>query len=243
MAKEIKAIETEYNGYRFRSRLEARWALFFDKAGIQYEYELEGFELSEGVRYLPDFYLPEYLIYVEVKPEHAIAFAFDKDAVLKNEKDENKIRKFASEALTAGQSLFVTNGDPYNTLYHWGIVLTKVVCVKLVAEALEIEDVKVENCGDCKNCQEIFNSVMRGVLIPKEVLMNHAESIISEIKSNDYILCVGWEENCALMPIITNCALKPDRFELEDLKNSSFAGFYMAALNARSARFEYGEKG
>ena len=25
---EIKAIETEYNGYKFRSRLEARWARF-----------------------------------------------------------------------------------------------------------------------------------------------------------------------------------------------------------------------
>jgi hypothetical protein len=25
-----KAIETHYKGYRFRSRLEARWAVFFD---------------------------------------------------------------------------------------------------------------------------------------------------------------------------------------------------------------------
>lgn len=29
MAENIKAIETEYKGYRFRSRLEARWAVFF----------------------------------------------------------------------------------------------------------------------------------------------------------------------------------------------------------------------
>lgn len=62
----IKAIETEYNGYRFRSRLEARWAVFFDAAGIEYEYEPEGFELSCG-RYLPDFYLPWFKCYVEVK--------------------------------------------------------------------------------------------------------------------------------------------------------------------------------
>ena len=27
---DIKAIETYYKGYRFRSRLEARWAVFFD---------------------------------------------------------------------------------------------------------------------------------------------------------------------------------------------------------------------
>lgn len=52
---EIKAIETEYNGYRFRSRLEARWAVFFDSLGVKYEYEPEGFILPSGKRYLPDF--------------------------------------------------------------------------------------------------------------------------------------------------------------------------------------------
>lgn len=65
---EYKAIETHYNGYRFRSRLEARWAVFFDHAHIKYEYEPQGFELEDGTRYLPDFYLPEYDYYVEVKP-------------------------------------------------------------------------------------------------------------------------------------------------------------------------------
>ena len=64
----IKAIETEYNGYKFRSRLEARWAVFFDAAGIEYEYEPEGFELSDGTKYLPDFYLPWFKCYVEIKP-------------------------------------------------------------------------------------------------------------------------------------------------------------------------------
>lgn len=62
----IKAIETSYNGYRFRSRAEARWAVFFDTAGIRYRYELEGFELPCG-RYLPDFYLPDLDYWFEVK--------------------------------------------------------------------------------------------------------------------------------------------------------------------------------
>lgn len=52
----IKAIETRYAGCRFRSRLEARWAVFFNTLGIRWEYEPEGFELPSG-RYLPDFYL------------------------------------------------------------------------------------------------------------------------------------------------------------------------------------------
>ena len=68
----IKAIETEYNGYRFRSRLEARWAVFFDALDVRYEYEPEGFELPDG-RYLPDFYLPEFRTYIEIKPfDHSV---------------------------------------------------------------------------------------------------------------------------------------------------------------------------
>lgn len=65
--EKIKPIETEYNGYRFRSRLEARWAVFFDAIHMEYVYEPEGFELSKGERYLPDFYLPSIDYYVEVK--------------------------------------------------------------------------------------------------------------------------------------------------------------------------------
>jgi len=51
----IKPIETVYKGYRFRSRLEARWAVFFDSLGVKYEYEPEGFRCSDGSAYLPDF--------------------------------------------------------------------------------------------------------------------------------------------------------------------------------------------
>ena len=77
----MKAIETIYNGYRFRSRLEARWAVFFDAAGIRYEYEPEGFECKpfgeKTYRYLPDFYLPDFKVYAEVKPnkEHLLTDA------------------------------------------------------------------------------------------------------------------------------------------------------------------------
>jgi hypothetical protein len=62
-----KPIETFYNGYRFRSRLEARWAVFFDAVGLKYLYEHEGFDL-DGDWYLPDFYLTDWDCYVEIKP-------------------------------------------------------------------------------------------------------------------------------------------------------------------------------
>ena len=67
----IKPIETKYKGYFFRSRLEARWAVFFDALGIKFEYESEGYDLGDGVWYLPDFYFPNGLFgvdYAEVKP-------------------------------------------------------------------------------------------------------------------------------------------------------------------------------
>lgn len=85
---DIKPIETVYNGYRFRSRLEARWAVFFDAIGAEYEYEPEGYELPDGTRYLPDFLLKHVLgrgtsnIFVEVK------------GVL-TENDLRKIKKFS----------------------------------------------------------------------------------------------------------------------------------------------------
>jgi len=60
------AIPTEYNGIRFRSRLEARWAVFYDSLQIDYIYEEEGFALK-NVWYLPDFYLPAQDCYIEVK--------------------------------------------------------------------------------------------------------------------------------------------------------------------------------
>lgn len=62
------AIETEYKGYRFRSRTEARWAVFFDTLGIRWEYELQGYRVGvRQVKYLPDFYMPEWDKFVEIK--------------------------------------------------------------------------------------------------------------------------------------------------------------------------------
>jgi hypothetical protein len=53
---EIKPIETSYQGCRFRSRLEARWAVFFDAMGIAWQYEPQGYVVN-GIPYLPDFLL------------------------------------------------------------------------------------------------------------------------------------------------------------------------------------------
>lgn len=70
----MKPIETAYKGYRFRSRLEARWAICLDALGWSWEYELEGFDLGGGDLYLPDFALlggechQAVQCWIEVKP-------------------------------------------------------------------------------------------------------------------------------------------------------------------------------
>ena len=98
-------IETEYNGYRFRSRLEARWAVFFDAVSINYEYEPEGYNLPNGTRYLPDFYLPDFNIFVEVKASR--------------DKDDGKARDFAIAASGFGEDaicggILICYGQPYD---------------------------------------------------------------------------------------------------------------------------------
>lgn len=60
-------IPTKHNGILFRSRTEARWSVFFQQAGIECDYEPDGFETGAG-RYLPDFFLPTIGYWFEVKP-------------------------------------------------------------------------------------------------------------------------------------------------------------------------------
>lgn len=100
----IKAIETRYKGYRFRSRLEARWAVFLDAMGVDYEYELEGFDLGD-FWYLPDFYLPEHECWIEIKGKPP------------SEYDLKKIATFCLKSEEGEVHVFV--GDPYRTVYSY----------------------------------------------------------------------------------------------------------------------------
>lgn len=74
----MQAIQTEYNGYKFRSRLEARWAVFFDMLKVRYQYEPEGYVLEDGKKYLPDFYLNDFDTYVEIKSDPMMLTDYDK---------------------------------------------------------------------------------------------------------------------------------------------------------------------
>jgi len=77
----MKALETEYNGVLFRSRLEARWAILFDLLKLKWVYEPECFVLSNNQKYTPDFYIEDFDLYIEIKPNFDwfnIAYHFER---------------------------------------------------------------------------------------------------------------------------------------------------------------------
>lgn len=68
------ALETRFDGYRFRSRTEARHAVCLKAMGIAFSYEKQGYRLPNpnGVKqhpwfYLPDLYLDDFATFVEIK--------------------------------------------------------------------------------------------------------------------------------------------------------------------------------
>ena len=107
----IKAINTRYKGYRFRSRLEARWAVFFDSLGLKWEYEPEGFELGEAGWYLPDFYLPELNCWAEVKPH-----------INSKQICINDLNKFGSFCVGLKTTLLILDGIPEPRVYYCVLV-------------------------------------------------------------------------------------------------------------------------
>lgn len=69
----LQSLPAVYDGITFRSRLEARRAVFFDHCGMSWEYEPEGCKSLDGTCYLPDFVIHDVVgrisgdLFVEVK--------------------------------------------------------------------------------------------------------------------------------------------------------------------------------
>ena len=111
----IQAKETIYNGYRFRSKLEAKWAVFFDKLNVTYQYEPEAFRCSDGSQYTPDFYLPDSFLrthkrkglYLEIKP-----LGFSRYFSHEN---QTYVRRIATALESANLCLFT--GDPHDLVF------------------------------------------------------------------------------------------------------------------------------
>ena len=106
---DLKPIETKYKGILFRSRIEARWALFYDKIRVSWEYEKEGYNLN-GVMYLPDFWMPQQGCFIEIKGEKPNTKARDKAQLLSAISEKN-VFLFSGGLPTAGFYAMLDRGE------------------------------------------------------------------------------------------------------------------------------------
>ena len=106
----MKPIETIYKGYKFRSRLEARWAVFFDQLGLQWDYEPEGYDLGDGIFYLPDFRVK--YPGINNKDSNFQWFEVKGDISKLSIKECEKIIKFGSN-----EQITILDGVPRTTVY------------------------------------------------------------------------------------------------------------------------------
>lgn len=69
MPRNIASQPTVYNGIQFRSKLEAKTAQALDIFGMPWQYEPQGYKLTNGLWYKPDFWLPQAHQFIECKGE------------------------------------------------------------------------------------------------------------------------------------------------------------------------------
>lgn len=143
----IKAIPTRYAGIEFRSKLEAEWAKFFDAIGIKWVYEPEGFKLSDGTKYMPDFYLPDAHQWFEVKG-------------VMDEIDMHKIKQFI---LDTGNELIIgySNGEFQHCEKElaYGSIYDPNDSGCHIAEIYSKEDSYLNECLECGGLS-FMNSIM-----------------------------------------------------------------------------------
>lgn len=106
----ITAIPTIYKGFQFASRLEARYALWFDIMGVSWEYEQEAFDL-DGLTYFPDFWLNEFKAWFEIKSD-----------IINDEIGLKIVDKCSRLAILSGFPVILAFNEPMNLRCAvWGI--------------------------------------------------------------------------------------------------------------------------
>jgi hypothetical protein len=220
----IQAIETEYAGYRFRSRLEARWCVFFKTLGIPFEYEPQGYEVGPAERrrrYLPDFYLPTLRTWVEVKGD---PLRLDIDLIADAVDPKTGLGRpnpyYETAVLILGQI-----PDPGSAYLHWMVSKQGYApCDKFCA------------CADVQYSQAAFLGV--------------PPVVTAEMKGTELLKPyehIGVANLGAILCQFGRSVLQPDFGDLTKAQPSALAPISRrvddAYRAARSARFEHGESG
>lgn len=101
----IRPVEIWYNGYWFRATTEARWAWFCNALGIECIYEPDTFDLH-GVWYCPDFWVPCWDAFVEIKPSEPSQEEIHKCVMLSSYWPKKRVYLFIGDPLTRRGYLF-----------------------------------------------------------------------------------------------------------------------------------------
>jgi hypothetical protein len=105
----VSSIPCNYNGYKLKSRLEARWMNVLEYFSIKYLYEWQPVDL-DGVWYEPDFYFPKLQTYFEVK------------GPLKNNVEKTRLLALHYKSYEFDPEFLVLIGDEEGNIYGFSEV-------------------------------------------------------------------------------------------------------------------------
>ena len=152
----MKAIPTKYESVQFRSRLEAKWASFFDRVGWSWTYE--PFDLSG---YIPDFLLQfkHGNALVEIKP--AVTYQEASDALT-----TEKMQRARSEWSREHRDFLLFGASDFDCRYHYGTCLG--VMDQGFDDGVEVghrDLLLVSDCmlAKCGNCHRWIYATMTGI--------------------------------------------------------------------------------
>jgi hypothetical protein len=237
----IKPIETRYAGCRFRSRLEARWAVLLDKLGIKWMYEHQGY-LTEHGPYLPDFWLPELNTFLEIKGEKPTSKEWVK---LQNVIDPNKAFGAFGVSLEPNQGILPC--FPWETnigrTYPWPEKLPR----STEAHIYTLPELVSNEYGNftCPVCGENYVHTGTPIVLTEDYPHKHVHcrGPITCIPMSTELCWHSWELVVAFHKGNTSlsvCLPFDGNFSPLELLLAQPDG-RLAVVAARSARFEHGE--
>jgi hypothetical protein len=237
----IKAIETRYAGCRFRSRLEARWAVLLDRLGVRWMYEHQGYETEHGP-YLPDFWLPQLNTFLEIKPEKPTREEWGK---LHSVIDASKAFGAFGVSLKPGQGVLPSlprEGSP-DRLYPWPDELPR----STEACTYTLSELASDEYGDfvCPVCGSNYVHSGAPVVLTEDYPHKHVHSrgpitcipMSSELCWHEWELVVAFHKGDTSVSV---CVPFDGNFSPLELLLAQPAG-QLAVEAALSARFEHGE--
>lgn len=114
----LTPIPTRYRGHHFRSRLEARYAVFLDALGVRWQYEPEGFQLPHCGSYLPDFWVEGFPIQRITGEKYTADFWLE----IKAERptfDSEEFAKLRELAVASGKHGFLAAATDLHRTVNW----------------------------------------------------------------------------------------------------------------------------